>query len=200
MPLVPFDSMSPLPPLTVFDVETTGLDPRRDKIIEIAGVRIENGMVDETKVFVELVNPERTIPWEAKQVNRIKDEEVAGAPTIDQVLPKFLEFAAGSLLVAHNAQFDMGFLQVEKELCWGFVDLPECMCTMRLSQTIFPREFGHSLDAVGRRLKLGLPQNRHRALPDVLLTAHALLRMIEIGNIASFDELRNLAGMGALRR
>ncbi len=186
-----------LPALTVFDVETTGLDPRRgDKIIEIAGIRIENGMVDETKTFVSLVNPERTIPWEAKRVNKIDDEEVKNAPTIDQVLPKFLEFASGSLLVAHNASFDMGFLECEKEFCWGYIDLPECFCTKLLSQSAFPHEFYHNLDAVGRRLQLSLPANRHRALPDVILTAHALLKMADKCGIRSLDELRRRAGLG----
>jgi DNA polymerase III epsilon subunit family exonuclease len=140
------------------------------------------------------VNPERPIPWEAKQVHKISDEEVAGAPTIDQVLPQFLEFAHGSILVAHNAQFDMGFLEREKECCWGYVELPECLCTMRLSQTLYPQEFRHNLDVLSRRLALPMPQARHRALPDVLLTAQALLKMIEAGNIESLEDLRKRAG------
>lgn len=188
--------MATLPPLTVFDVETTGLDPTKGhRIIEIAGIRIEDGMVDETKNFVSLVNPERDIPWEAKQVNKISDDDVRSAPGIEEVLPKFLEFAQGTILVAHNAGFDMGFLQCEKELCWGYIDLPECLCTMRLSRTLFEREFGHSLDAVARRLNLTLPQARHRALPDVILTAHALLKMIELGGITHIDDLRSIAGL-----
>jgi DNA polymerase III epsilon subunit family exonuclease len=189
---------TPLPPLTVFDVETTGLDPRRGhRIIEIAGVRIENGAIDETKSFVELVNPEREIPWEARQVNKITDSDVASAPGIEAVLPRFLEFAAGSTLVAHNARFDMGFLHVEKEVCWGYVELPECLCTMRLSQALFPREFGHNLDMVARRLNLTIPKARHRALPDVLLTAHALLKMIELGEIVSIEDLRSVAAIAS---
>jgi DNA polymerase-3 subunit epsilon len=189
--------MTPLPPITVFDVETTGLDARRGhRIIEIAGLRIENGEIDETRTFVSLVNPERLIPWEAKQVNKIRDEDVAGAPGIEEVLPKFLEFAQGSILVAHNANFDMSFMHCEKEMCWGYIDLPECLCTMRLSQAVFANEFGHSLDAVARRLSLTIPQARHRALPDVILTAHALLKMIEIGEITNFDDLRAIAGIG----
>jgi DNA polymerase III subunit epsilon len=197
----PLNPMQPLPPLTVFDVETTGLDPRRgDRIIEIAGIRIENGQVDETRTFVSLVNPERLIPWEARQVNKIQDEDVVSAPTIDQVLPKFLEFAAGSMLVAHNAGFDMGFLQSEKEFCWGFVDLPECFCTMRLSQSAFPNDFYHNLDAVSRRLNLTMPEGRHRALPDVILTAHALLKMVEKTGIQSLEELRKRAGLPILAK
>jgi len=189
--------MTPLPPLTVFDVETTGLDPTKGhRIIEIAGLRIEDGMVDETKTFVSLVNPERDIPWEAKQVNKISDDDVRTAPGIEEVLPKFLEFAQGTILVAHNANFDMGFLTCEKEMCWGYIDLPECLCTMRLSRALFANEFGHSLDAVARRLNLALPKARHRALPDVILTAHALLKMVELGEVRSMEDLRSIASLG----
>ena len=107
-----------LPAFTVFDVETTGLDPRQGhRILEIAGVRVEGGKILEDRIFSQLVNPERPIPWEAKSVNKITDEEVASAPTIDAVLPEFLRFTEGSLLVAHNAEFDMGFLAQEKECC-----------------------------------------------------------------------------------
>jgi DNA polymerase III epsilon subunit len=191
------ETMMPLPPLTVFDVETTGLDPTKGhRIIEIAGVRIENGILSEEQTFVSLVNPERDIPWEAKQVNKIKDEDVRLAPSIEEVLPQFLEFAKGSILVAHNAKFDMGFLEQEKQFCWGYIDLPECMCTMRFSQAIFPNQFGHSLDKVAQRLKLIVPyKERHRALPDVLLTAQALLKMIDMVDTESFDDILNAASI-----
>tara|TARA_Y100000310_G_scaffold316294_1_gene367809 strand:+ start:1278 stop:1856 length:579 start_codon:yes stop_codon:yes gene_type:complete len=189
-----------LPSFTVFDVETTGLDPTRgDKIIEIAGMRIEDGKLQEETTFVELVNPERAIPWEAKRVNKIDDVDVAGAPTIDQILPQFLEFANDSILVAHNAQFDMGFLQQEKQHCWGYVEIPECLCTMKLSQTIFPTEFRHNLDVLSQRLELTSPPGRHRALPDVILTAQALLKMMEMGGVQSFEELKEKCGMGVAR-
>ena len=185
------------PAFTVFDVETTGLDPRRgDKIIEIAALRIENNKIDEENFFSHLVNPERLIPWEAKKVNKIEDEDVRNAPTIDIILPKFLEFSKGSVLVAQNAQFDMGFLTQEKELCWGYIELPECICTMRLSRTLYPQHFRHNLDEISTRLDLKMPINRHRALPDVILTAQALLKMIEAGNISTMDELRIKSGIG----
>lgn len=187
--------MSALPTFTVFDTETTGLDPKKgDRIVEIAGVRVENGIILEETAFVELVNPERKIPWEAAQINKISDDDVANAPTIDQVLPKFLEFTSGSVLVAHNADFDMGFLNAEKELCWGYVDIPECLCTMRLSRSMYPHEFRHNLDVLSARLGIAMPTNRHRALPDVLMTAQALLKMIEQGQISDLDKLRNMAG------
>lgn len=188
-----------LPPFTVFDIETTGLDPTKgERIIEIAGVRIEEGILQEQTAFCSFVNPEREIPWEAKQIHKINEEEVANAPTIDTVLPKFLAFAEGSILIAHNAQFDMRFLDREKECCWGYVDLPECLCTMRLSQCIFPTEFRHNLDALALRLGLTLP-TRHRALPDAIVTAKSFLKMIDRGKITSIEDLREKATIGLLQ-
>ncbi len=188
-----------LPPLTVFDVETTGLDPRKGhRIIEIAGVRVEEGTILKKKAFTSLVNPERSIPWEAKQINHIDESELQKAPTIMTVLPEFLAFAKGSMLVAHNAQFDMSFLLSEKEYCWGYVELPEALCTMRLSQSLFPTAFRHNLDALSERFKLPLPEHRHRALPDVLQTAEVLQHLLEHGKIQSMDELRRRAGIGSV--
>ena len=188
--------MASLPPITVFDIETTGLDPLRGhRIIEIAGVRVENGTILRDSPFVTFVNPEREIPAEARQINKISDEDVRGAPTIDVVLPKFLEFSAGSLLFAHNASFDYGFLDAEKQYCWGYTDLPECFCTMTLSRSLYPADFRHSLDVVVRRFNLAMPAERHRALADTLLTAEALLKMLEAGKIRSLEELKKRAGL-----
>lgn len=182
-----------LPHLTVFDIETTGLDPKKGhRIVEIAGVRIENGIITE-KTFESFVNPERPIPPEARQINGISDQDVNAAPTIMSVLPEFLAFAQGSILVAHNAAFDMGFLTAEKEFCWGYVELPECFCTMRLSQSLYPTAFRHSLDILTERFGMTMPEGRHRALPDVLQTAQILLKMIDAGKIQSCDELRKRA-------
>ncbi|MDD5102870.1 MAG: 3'-5' exonuclease [Candidatus Peribacteraceae bacterium] len=196
-----------LPAFTVFDVETTGLDPRQGhRILEIAGVRVEpfdsaqgrGWKIMEEQTFSQLVNPERPIPWEAKSINKITDEEVRTAPTIDAVLPAFLRFAENSVLVAHNAEFDMGFLRQEKECCWGYIELPESFCTMKLSQSLFPHEFRHNLDVVSLRLGLNIPAQRHRALPDVLVTAQALLKMLETGKIQTIEELRKRAGIRQL--
>lgn len=187
-----------LPPLTIFDIETTGLDPLKGhRIIEIAGVRVEGGKILDEH-FVTFVNPEREIPWDARQVNKISDDDVKNAPTIDAVLPQFLEFAKGSTLVAHNAQFDYGFLETEKQFCWGFVDLPECLCTMMLSRNLYPSEFRHSLDILCRRFNLEMPEARHRALADALLTAQALEKMLQTGKVLSFEELKKRAGIKML--
>lgn len=187
------------PAFTVFDLETTGLDPRKgERILEIGAVRVEEKQITE-KTFQSLVNPERPIPWEAKQIHKISDDDVLRAPTIDIILPQFLQFAQNSILVAHNAQFDMGFLAAEKESCWGYIDLPECLCTMRLSQSLFPREFRHNLDILALRLGIPLPPERHRALLDVLVTANALLKLIDLGNIRSIEELRSKATISLLQ-
>ena len=187
--------MSTLPAFTVFDLETTGLDPRKGhKVVEVAGVRVEDGKIMEEASFTEFVNHERDIPWEAKQVKKIADEDVASARTIDLVLPDFLQFAGASILVAHNADFDMGFLEAEKELCWGYMELPECLCTMRLSRSLHPEEFRHNLDVLSARYGVKLPSERHRALPDVMLTATILLKLIEEGNVATIDQLREMCG------
>lgn len=193
---LPYTDFPMLPPLTVFDTETTGLDPRKGhRIVEIAGVRIENGIILEERTFSTFVNPERDIPWEAKQINKIEDKDVMHAPTIMTALPDFLTFAQGSVLVAHNAAFDMGFLEVEKEFCWGYIELPECLCTMRLSQSLYPTAFRHNLDVLTEKFKLPPVVDRHRALPDVLQTAKILLKMLEEGRIQSMDELRRKAGL-----
>lgn len=185
-----------LPALTVFDVETTGLDPRKGhRIVEIAGVRIEGGRILQESAFQSLVNPEREIPWEVRQINHITAEELAPAPTIMTVLPQFLAFAKGSILVAHNAAFDKGFLETEKDFCWGYVELPEFLCTMRLSQSLYPTAFRHNLDTLCERFQVALPGNRHRALPDVLITAEILLKMLAAGHISSIDELRRKASL-----
>lgn len=188
-----------LPPLTVFDIETTGLDPKRGhRIIELAAVRIENNMVMKERPFHALINPERDIPIEAKQVHRITEADLANAPTIMTILPEFLAYAQGSVLVAHNAAFDYGFLTCEKEFCWGYIDLPECLCTMRLSQSLFPAEFRHNLDALCQRFGIARQLDRHRALTDVLLTAEALQKLLAHGRISSIDDLRKRAGLQQL--
>jgi DNA polymerase III epsilon subunit len=193
--------MPTLPPLTFFDLETTGLDARKGhRIIEIAGVRIQDGIIQKDTPFVSFVNPERDIPWEARQVNKISEEEVKSAPTIDIVLPQFLDFAKGTLLVAHNAAFDFSFLETEKQYCWGYTDLPECLCSMRLSQSLYPTEFRHSLDVICKKFNLTMPTERHRALADTILAAEAFLMMLEQGKLRTVEDLRKRAGLKQLAK
>lgn len=188
-----------LPALTVFDTETTGLDPKKGhRIVEIAGVRIENGIILEERTFSSFVNPERDIPLEAQRINHISNDDVKDAPSIMTVLPEFLEFSKGSALFAHNAAFDKGFLENEKDFCWGYVELPEIFCSMKLSQSLFPTQFRHNLDILSQRFEVPFEGGRHRALPDVLQTAKILIKMLNHGKISSMDELRKRAGLQAI--
>lgn len=98
-----------LGPFTVFDVETTGCSPARDRIVEIAAVRVDCDGVQSR--FQSLVNPEGPIPVQAERVHGIGDAMVASAPKFRDMAQQFLDFAGGSKLVAHNARFDLGFLQ-----------------------------------------------------------------------------------------
>ena len=93
----------------VFDIETTGFNSVNDRIIEIGAVRVVEGEIKET--FSEFVNPERPIPYKITQLTTIKDDMVKDAGTIEEILPQFLKFCAGSVLVAHNAGFDTGFIR-----------------------------------------------------------------------------------------
>ncbi len=164
----------------VFDLETTGLSPwAGDEIIEIGAMKIYGHEIDEVNFFHSLVNPKRLIPEEATKVNKITNEMVAGAPTFDEVFPKFMDFVGSAYLVAQNAKFDMAFLmkymmqkQIRKQL--------EVYDTIVFSRRCFPSEDRHNLDLICKRLGLAYDEaNRHRSIEDVRLTAHAFVRMRE---------------------
>jgi DNA polymerase III subunit epsilon len=179
---------------TVFDTETTGLDPRSgDRMVELAGVRIVGGEIREEESFHSLINPQRPVSPGAARIHGISENDLQDAPTAEQVLPSFIDFVGDSLLIAHNAEFDLGFLNAEKELCWGYIDIPECFCTLAMSRSLFPQEYRHNLDAVVERLGIQKRKAHHRALSDVLLTAQAFLSFVDSGKIATIDRLREIA-------
>lgn len=163
------------PIFTIFDTETTGLSPLNgDRIIELAAIKIQG--VDLVDQFESLVNPERKIPFEAQRINNINDEMVKDAPKIGEVLPKFLDFAAGSVLIAHNASFDLAFVNFEMEKA-GILHPPlEALCTVNLARRVLPRLGSHSLDSIIHFLNINCSR-RHRALDDVKATAKAFLTM-----------------------
>ncbi|HUH59432.1 MAG TPA: exonuclease domain-containing protein [Candidimonas sp.] len=176
-------SDTPIEDLTyvVFDTETTGLYPDQgDKIVQIAAVRIVNGRRIEKEVFNTLVNPGRKIPPRSTNVHGITDDMVAGAPAIDVVGRKFYQFAKGSVLVAHNAPFDMAFLrQHEQEMDCRF-DNP-ILDTVLLSAIVFGQSDDHSLDALSHRLGITITEeDRHTAIGDATATADALLKLIPV--------------------
>ena len=160
----------------VLDLETTGFSPKTEKITEIGIMKIKNGEVLEE--FCEFVNPEKPIPQRVVEVTHITDDMVKDAPTIDVMFPKVLEFIKGSVLVAHNASFDMGFLKyVAKELGYEFdftyVD------TLPLARKLFPELTKHKLGKIAEHLKIKV-EVAHRALDDVDTTVKVLNVMMEM--------------------
>lgn len=162
----------------VFDLETTGLSPwAGDEIIEIGAMKIFGTEIDEVNVFHSLINPKRLIPEDATRVNGISNEMVAGAPTLDEIFPKFLDFVGGALLVAQNAKFDMSF--VMKYMMQQKIKKPfDVYDTMIFSRRLFPTESSHNLDIICKRLGLTVIESeRHRSLGDVKLTAQAFVQL-----------------------
>ena len=162
----------------VFDLETTGLSPwAGDEIIEIGAMKIFGQEIDEKNVFHSLVNPKRLIPADATRVNNISNEMVAGAPTLDEVFPKFLDFVGGAWLVAQNAKFDMSFVMkymMQQKIAKPF----EVFDTMLFSRRLFPTESSHNLDIICKRLGLTVGEtDRHRSMGDVRLTAQAFVQL-----------------------
>lgn len=177
MPVNPATPLNEVP-FVVFDTETTGLSHDDDGIIEIAGVRVQGGIVHESDMFESLVNPVRPIPYDAQRVHGITDAMVADAHLLETVLPQFLGFADDAVLVAHNASFDIGFINPTLEaMGWGPYRGP-VVCTLRLSRYLYPDERRHDLDTITKRLGLP-PLMRHRAAGDALQTARTLLRFCD---------------------
>ena len=169
----------PLKQLTyvAFDLETTGLRPADgDEVVSIAGVRIVNGRILTTETFERLVNPGRTIPEASIRFHGITDEMVRDKPPFAVVLPEFQRFAVDAVLVAHNAAFDITFLN-RATGSGSLLDQP-VVDTLLLSAHLYPGEADHSLDAIAARLGLDVVQ-RHSAIRDSLLTAAILLRLLD---------------------
>ena len=158
----------------VFDIETTGFNPRTCKIIEIGAVKIVNGEVVDR--FSEFVNPEVPIPYRITELTSIKDEMVEDAPTIDVILPKFMEFCKGTVLVAHNASFDTSFIrynckQLGLEYDYTHVD------TMEMARYLHPNMARFNLDAVCKAENL-VNEHHHRAVDDAEVTSKIFEKFI----------------------
>ena len=159
----------------VLDLETTGLSAKTEKITEIGIMKIKDGEVLEE--FCEFVNPEKPIPQRVQEITNITDEMVKDAPTIEELFPKVLEFIKGTVLVAHNATFDIGFLKtVAKDLGYEFdytyVD------TLPLARKLYPELKKHKLGKIAEHLKIKV-EVAHRALDDVDTTVKVLREMMK---------------------
>ncbi|MBQ9737653.1 MAG: PolC-type DNA polymerase III, partial [Clostridia bacterium] len=160
----------------VFDIETTGLSPQKEAITEIGAVKLMDGEVVDT--FSKLVNPNQSIPQKITEITGITDDMVKDAPSIEQILPLFLEFCGKNPVVAHNASFDVSFIKAAAERLEITFDNP-VIDTVGLSKELFPNENKHNLEAVCRRMEVSLT-NHHRALDDAQATAEAFVKMRRI--------------------
>ena len=164
---------------TVFDTETTGLNPSQgDEIIQIGATRILNGKLLRAESFEQLVDPERPLAPESAKIHGITSEMLRGQPTIDKVLPAFHAFAADTVLIAHNAAFDMRFLQLKEEQTGLRFDHP-VIDTLLLSAVVHPNQESHRLEAIAERLGLTII-GRHTALGDAIVTAEVFLKLIPL--------------------
>lgn len=165
---------------TVFDTETTGLDPMRDAVVQIAGVRIVGGRLLRSEEFDRLVNPGRAIPPSSTEIHGISDDMVADAASFDAIADEFLQFAEGSVLVAHNAAFDMAFLHRRVRESGGTLSMP-VLCTGLLSSRLFSHSGDHTLDGLAARCGIEIETSlRHTALGDALATAEIFLKLIPL--------------------
>ena len=176
----------------VFDIETTGFSPINNRIIEIGAVKVVNGEIADR--FSTFVNPQVPIPFEIEKLTSINDSMVMDADTIDVVLPKFMEFIEGTILVAHNASFDISFI---KENCkrlgipydYTHVD------TVGIARSLLTGQAKYTLDAVAKTLGISL-DNHHRAVDDAECTAEIFVKFIEMLHEKGIDTLADLNETG----
>lgn len=179
----------------VFDIETTGLSVINNKIIEIAGVRMRNGQ--EVDRFSSFINPHERIPYNIQQLTNITDEMVADAPELEPTLRSFVEFIGDDILVAHNARFDIGFIQANcKSL--GMPELTNpVLDTLELARLLHPTMKNHRLNTLADKYKVQL-DNHHRAIDDTIALGGILNGLIKDAlerNIVKLSQLNDYVGL-----
>ena len=159
----------------VLDLETTGFSPETEKITEIGVMKIQDGKVIDK--FSTFVNPQKSIPMKVVEVTKITDDMVRDAETIDKVFPRLLEFIDGSVLVAHNAEFDIGFLKHNAKVLGYDFDFTY-IDTLGLAQDVFPDYKSYKLGRIAKNLGIKV-EVAHRALDDVDTTVKVFNIMLD---------------------
>ena len=177
----------------VFDIETTGLSKEKEMITEIGAVKVADGKIIER--FSTFVNPQRPISAEITKLTGITDDMVKDAPTIENVLPEFLKFCEDTVLVAHNASFDTGFIRIAAERA-GLGELHHTIVdTLELARALLPELNKHKLDIVCEHLGVTL-NGHHRAVNDAEATAEVFIKFLDMlaeKKIFTLDEINVLA-------
>ncbi len=176
----------------VFDLETTGFSPIKDKIIEIGAVKVEHGEI--TDKFSTFVNPKVPIPFQITQLTSITDQMVIGAPDIETVLPQFLEFIGDAALVAHNASFDVSFIEQNcryQDIQPDFTSVD----TVAMARILLPTLSKYKLNVVANALHISL-ENHHRAVDDAGATAEIFVKFVEMLKDRGIYDLAKLNQFG----
>ncbi len=175
----------------VFDLETTGFSPSKNQIIEIGAVKVVNGSI--TERFSTFVNPKVPIPFEIEQLTSINDDMVLDAPTIDEILSKFMDFCQDAVMVAHNADFDMSFI---KHNCSALgLDCEKTVLdTVALSRVLLPSLNRFKLDTVAKALNVSLAHH-HRAVDDAACTAEIFVKLVEMLRDRGVETMEDLDQM-----
>ena len=172
----------------MFDLETTGFSPKKNKIIEIGAVKVQQGKI--TERFSTFVNPQIPIPFDIEELTGIRDDMVIDAPLIEEILPKFMEFCRDCVMVAHNAEFDMSFIQKNCEDLHLDCDFTVAD-TVAMARFLLPQLNRYKLDTVAKAVGVSL-ENHHRAVDDAACTAEIFVKFIEMlesRRIHTLDEL-----------
>lgn len=177
----------------VFDLETTGFSPIKDRIIEIGAVKVENGEIVDS--FSTFVNPKKPIPFEITNLTSITDEMVMDAPDIETVLPQFLKFAKDAVLVAHNASFDVSFIEQNcryQDITPDFTSVD----TVAMARILLPTLSKYKLNVVANALHISL-ENHHRAVDDAKATAEIFVKFVDMLKARNIKTLAKLNQFGA---
>lgn len=197
------DLKQPLPAadFVVFDTETTGLHARKgDKIVSVSAVRLREGRIDLSDTFHELINPDRDIPSETAIIHGILPRMVDGKPTLEAILPKFMEYVGCSILVGHHAWLDMSFLNREMERLYGFplqnlvldtVLLDQAIRRMKPHPSIGAMKANSSLSALAERYHVHI-NGQHSSFGDALATAQIFQQMLKLAQKQGILSLKDL--------